>query len=137
MKMSERARICFFMRSLGSDRGDGAPSAFAFLPPQADGDRNPRGQSGEQSERGFAHEAAGEHTGHRQQCDENAARAKGKKSGAKTGGGAIMIAISPADTAAKASEKLRKGFEKMRAANDGLAALAAFLVDALDEAAAE
>lgn len=69
--------------------------------------------------------------------DENAARAKGKKSGAKTGGGAIMIAISPADTAAKASEKLRKGFEKMRAANDGLAALAAFLVDALDEAAAE
>jgi len=69
--------------------------------------------------------------------EENASRAKGKKTGAKTGGGAIMIAISPADTAEKASEKLRKGFEKMRAANDGLAALAAFLVDALDEAAAE
>ena len=48
-----------------------------------------------------------------------------------------MIAIAPADTAEKASEKLRKGFEKMRAANDGLATLAAFLVDALDEAAAE
>ena len=69
--------------------------------------------------------------------EENASRVKGKKTGAKTGGGAIMIAISPADTAEKASEKLRKGFEKMRAANDGLAALAAFLVDALDEAAAE
>ena len=61
-------------------------------------------------------------------------KAGGKKTGAKTGGGAIMIAISPADTADKAAEKLRKGFEKMRAANDGLAALAAFLVDALDEA---
>lgn len=69
--------------------------------------------------------------------DENAARKAGKKKGAKQSGGAIMIAISPADTATKASEKLRKGFEKMRAANDGLAALAAFLVDALDEAAAE
>ena len=67
----------------------------------------------------------------------NSGRKAGKKTGAKTGGGAIMIAISPADTADKAAEKLRKGFEKMRAANDGLAALAAFLVDALDEAAAE
>ena len=69
--------------------------------------------------------------------DENAARKASGKKGAKQGGGAIMIAISPADTAEKAAEKLRKGFEKMRAANDGLAALAAFLVDALDEAAAE
>ncbi len=68
----------------------------------------------------------------------NSARKTGKKTGAKTGGnGTIMIAIAPADTAEKASEKLRKGFEKMRAANDGLATLAAFLVDALDEAAAE
>ena len=69
--------------------------------------------------------------------DENAARATSGKKGAKQGGGAIMIAISPADTAEKAADKLRKGFEKMRAANDGLASLAAFLVDALDEAAAE
>lgn len=69
--------------------------------------------------------------------DENAARKTNSKKGAKTGGGAIMIAISPADTAEKAADKLRKGFEKMRAANDALAGLAAFLVDALDEAAAE
>ena len=69
--------------------------------------------------------------------DENAARKTSGKKGAKQGGGAIMIAISPADTAEKAADKLRKGFEKMRAANDGLASLAAFLVDALDEAAAE
>lgn len=66
--------------------------------------------------------------------DENAARKAGKKKGAKQSGGAIMIAISPADTAEKASEKLRHFFEKMRAANDGLAELAAYLVDALDDA---
>ena len=66
--------------------------------------------------------------------DENAARKAGKKKGAKQSGGAIMIALSPADTAEAAAGKLRKGFEKMRAANDGLAGLAAFLVDALDDA---
>ena len=66
--------------------------------------------------------------------DENAARKAGKKKGAKQSGGAIMIALSPADTAEVAAGKLRKGFEKMRAANDGLAGLAAFLVDALDDA---
>ena len=68
----------------------------------------------------------------------NSGRKAGKKTGAKAGNsGTIMIAIKAGDTAEKASETLRKGFEKMRAANDSLAALAAFLVDALDEAAAE
>ena len=66
--------------------------------------------------------------------DENAARKAGKKTGAKTGGGSIMIALSPADTAEAAAGKLRKGFEKMRGANDALAELAAYLVDALDDA---
>ena len=66
--------------------------------------------------------------------DENAARKAGKKKGAKQSGGAIMIALSPADTAEAAAGKLRKGFEKMRAANDALAELAAYLVDALDDA---
>jgi len=66
--------------------------------------------------------------------DENAARKAGKKTGAKTGGGSIMIALSPADKAETAAGKLRKGFEKMRSANDDLAELAAYLVDALDDA---
>ena len=66
--------------------------------------------------------------------DENAARKVGKKKGAKQSGGAIMIALSPADTAEAAAGKLRKGFEKMRGANDALAELAAYLVDALDDA---
>jgi len=66
--------------------------------------------------------------------DENAARKAGKKKGAKQSGGAIMIALSPADTAEAAAGKLRKGFEKMRAANDALAEIAAYLVDALDDA---
>jgi hypothetical protein len=66
--------------------------------------------------------------------DENAARKAGKKTGAKTGGGSIMIALSPADTAEVAAGKLRKGFEKMRSANDALAEIAAYLVDALDDA---
>ena len=68
--------------------------------------------------------------------DENAARAKGKgkKTGAKSGKGAIMIALSPADSAEAAAGKLRKGFEKMRGASDALAKLAAYLVDALDDA---
>lgn len=66
--------------------------------------------------------------------DENAARKAGKKKGAKQSGGAIMIALSPADTAEAAAGKLRKGFEKMRGANDALAELAAYLVDALDDA---
>jgi hypothetical protein len=59
----------------------------------------------------------------------------GKKTGAKTGGsGAIMIALAAGDTPEAAANKLRKGFEKMRAANEGLASLASFLVDALDDA---
>lgn len=59
----------------------------------------------------------------------------GKKTGAKTGGtGTIMIALSAGDTPEAAANKLRKGFEKMRAANEALANLAAFLVDALDDA---
>ena len=66
--------------------------------------------------------------------DENAARAKGKKTGAKQSGGAIMIALSAGDTPEAAASKLRKGFEKMRGANDALAELAAYLVDALDDA---
>lgn len=66
--------------------------------------------------------------------DENAARKAGKKKGAKQSGGAIMIALAAGDTPEAAAGKLRKGFEKMRAANDGLAGLAAFLVDALDDA---
>jgi len=59
----------------------------------------------------------------------------GKKTGAKTGStGAIMIALASGDKAEAAANKLRKGFEKMRAASDELAKLAAYLVDALDEA---
>ena len=59
----------------------------------------------------------------------------GKKTGAKTGGtGTIMIAVSAGDKAENAANKLRKGFEKMREASDDLAKLAAYLVDALDEA---
>ena len=66
--------------------------------------------------------------------DENAARKVGKKKGAKQSGGAIMIALAAGDTAEVAAGKLRKGFEKMRGANDALAELAAYLVDALDDA---
>jgi hypothetical protein len=66
--------------------------------------------------------------------DENAARKAGKKKGAKQSGGAIMIALAAGDTPEAAAGKLRKGFEKMRAANDALAELAAYLVDALDDA---
>ena len=66
--------------------------------------------------------------------DENAARKAGKKKGAKQSGGAIMIALAAGDTPEAAAGKLRKGFEKMRAANDALAEIAAYLVDALDDA---
>jgi hypothetical protein len=66
--------------------------------------------------------------------DENAARKAGKKKGAKQSGGAIMIALAAGDTPEAAAGKLRKGFEKMRGANDALAELAAYLVDALDDA---
>ena len=62
------------------------------------------------------------------------AKAKGKAKGAKAGGGTIMIAIPSGAKAEDAAAKLRAGFEKLRAANDELAALAAFLVDALDDA---
>jgi hypothetical protein len=64
----------------------------------------------------------------------NGSRKAGGKKGAKTGSGTIMISLAAGDKPETAAAKLRKGFEKMRAANDGLASLAAFLVDALDEA---
>lgn len=65
--------------------------------------------------------------------------AKGKtggkgKTGAKTGGGNILISIGKGSAANDAAEKLRKGFNAMKAANDGLANLAAFMLDALDDA---
>ena len=67
--------------------------------------------------------------------DKKAGKKTGAKTGAKTGGtGAIMIALAAGDTPEAAAAKLRKGFEKMRAANEGLANLASFLVDALDDA---
>jgi hypothetical protein len=68
--------------------------------------------------------------------NENAGRdkAKAKAKGAKTSGGTIMIAIQSGAKAEAAAAKLRAGFEKLRAANDDLAKLAAFLVDALDDA---
>jgi len=59
---------------------------------------------------------------------------KAKAKGAKTTSGNIVISLASGAEAKDAAAKLRAGFEKMRAANDGLASLAAFLVDALDEA---
>ena len=59
---------------------------------------------------------------------------KAKAKGAKAGGGTIMIAIPSGAKAGDAANKLRAGFEKLRAASDDLAKLAAFLVDALDDA---
>jgi hypothetical protein len=60
--------------------------------------------------------------------------AKGKAKGAKAEGGSIMIAFPKGSDASKAADALRKGFNKMREASDQLAALAAFLTDALDDA---
>jgi hypothetical protein len=66
----------------------------------------------------------------------NPSRAKsgGKKTGAKQGAGNIVISIGKGADVADVAEKLRKGFNAMKAANDGLATLAAFLIDALDDA---
>jgi hypothetical protein len=62
------------------------------------------------------------------------AKAKAKAKGAKAGGGTIMIAIGSGAKAGDAAAKLRAGFNKMKEANDDLAKVAAFLLDALDEA---
>jgi hypothetical protein len=63
-----------------------------------------------------------------------AAKAKAKAKGAKAGGGTIMIAISSGAKAKDAAAKLRAGFNKMKDSGDELAKLAAFLIDALDDA---
>lgn len=66
---------------------------------------------------------------------ENGAReAKAKGKGAKAGGGTIMIAIGSGAKAADAAAKLRAGFNKMKEASDDLAKIAAFMLDALDDA---
>ena len=59
--------------------------------------------------------------------------AKAKAKGAKATGGNIVISIASGATAKDAAAKLRAGIEKMRQ-QDALAALAAFLTDALEEA---
>lgn len=65
--------------------------------------------------------------------DENASRkAKGGK--AKTGGGVIMISINKGGDAKAMAKALRDGMNKAKAANDALAALAGYVLDALDEA---
>jgi hypothetical protein len=62
-------------------------------------------------------------------------KAKGSKAkGAKTGNGNILISIGKGSNAKDVAEKLRKGFNAMKSANDSLANLAAFLLDALDDA---
>jgi hypothetical protein len=69
--------------------------------------------------------------------NENAGRDKAKakgKTGAKTSGGNVMIVIGAGDKPQAVAVKLRKGFEKLRGMNDEFASLAAFLVDALDDA---
>jgi hypothetical protein len=58
----------------------------------------------------------------------------GKSKGAKTGAGNILISIGKGSNAKDVAEKLRKGFNAMKSANDSLANLAAFLLDALDDA---
>jgi hypothetical protein len=58
----------------------------------------------------------------------------GKAKGAKTGSGNILISIGKGANAKDVAEKLRKGFNAMKSANDELANLAAFLLDALDDA---
>lgn len=60
--------------------------------------------------------------------------AKAKAKGAKASGGTIMIAISSGAKAKDAAAKLRAGFNKMKDSGDELAKLAAFLIDALDDA---
>jgi hypothetical protein len=69
--------------------------------------------------------------------DENAARKAGKKTGAKAGSGNILISIGKAAKPDDAADKLLKGFNALKAANDGLAGLAAFLIDAIDDAKAK
>jgi hypothetical protein len=58
----------------------------------------------------------------------------GKAKGAKTGAGNILISIGKGSNAKDVAEKLRKGFNAMKSANDELANLAAFMLDALDDA---
>jgi hypothetical protein len=73
--------------------------------------------------------------------DENSGRvtgkAKGKKTGAKAGSGNILISIGKAAKPDDAADKLLKGFNALKVANDGLAGLAAFLIDAIDDAKAK
>ena len=64
-------------------------------------------------------------------------KAKGGKGGkAKTGTGNILISIGKGAKPADAAEKLLKGFNAMKSANDELAGLAAFLIDAIADAKA-
>ena len=66
-----------------------------------------------------------------------ATKAKGGKAGkAKTGTGNILISIGKGAKPADAAEKLLKGFNAMKSANDELAGLAAFLIDAIADAKA-
>lgn len=70
--------------------------------------------------------------------DENKGRktsaAKGKAKGARAGGsGNILISISKAAKPIKAAESLLKGFNAMKK-TDSLSGLAAFLIDAIEEA---
>lgn len=69
--------------------------------------------------------------------NENAGRDKAKakgKAGAKQSSGNVMIVIGAGDKPEAVAEKLRKGFNKLKASNDSLAELAAYLIDALDDA---
>ena len=67
--------------------------------------------------------------------DENEARTKAKgKKGAKGGSGVIMIAVKSGGSAEDMAKALRAGMNKAKAANDALAALAAYVLDAIDDA---
>ena len=67
--------------------------------------------------------------------DENASRTKAKgKKGAKGNSGVIMIAVKSGGSAEDMAKALRAGMNKAKAANDALATLAAYVLDAIDDA---
>ena len=67
--------------------------------------------------------------------DENASRTKAKgKKGAKGNSGVSMIAVKSGGSAADMAKAIRAGMNKAKAANDALAALAGYVLDALDDA---
>lgn len=132
------SKACAALHKAGATVGKKGecPLAIAFLESRYPGGKNAQGKkvSAGTMDVTLSHFRKSVKTG--EPYSENASReSKGGKGGkAKTGSGVIMISINKGGDAKAMAKAIRAGMNKAKESNDAFVALAAMVLDALDDA---